>query len=136
MIDHEQSHQLARSATFAYSVPNASSLPLVEGSVIPWLYYCDPIEGEDPYSGEAVRTTVSIDISEVIDRKIEMLACHASQREWLRAHHGIDEYIDAMKRHSATRGEELGTSYAEAFVQHAGHPYPQSDLLNEMFGGK
>jgi len=136
MIDHEQVHQLARSAAFAYSVPNASALPLVDGSVIPWCYYCDPIEGIDAYSGELVRSTVCIDISEVIDRKSEMLACHASQRKWLRAHHGMDEYIEAMKRHSAIRGKQLGTDYAEAFVQHRGHPYPQSDILKDLLGGE
>jgi LmbE family N-acetylglucosaminyl deacetylase len=136
MLDHEQVHVLARSATFSYPIPNASRLPLIEGSAIPWLYYCDPVEGCDPYSGERVRPTVRVDISAVMDRKIDMLACHASQREWLRAHHGIDEYINAMKRHGATRGQESGSDYAEAFVQHAGHPYPQSDILSAILGGR
>lgn len=136
MLDHEQVHQLARSAAFAYTVPNASPLPLVEGSMIPWLYYCDPVEGRDPYSGEVVCPTVHVDITQVMDRKGEMLACHASQREWLRAHHGMDEYIEAMKRHCTMRGQELGTKYAEAFVQHRGHPYPQSDILHELLGSE
>ena len=65
-----------------------------------------------------------------------MLSCHVSQREWLRAHHGMDEYIDAMQRHGAMRGKALGRAYAEAFIQHAGHPYPQSDILNDLLGGK
>jgi hypothetical protein len=63
-----------------------------------------------------------------------MLACHSSQREWLRAHHCMDEYIDAMKRFAAERGQELGVEYAEAFTQHHGHPFPQTDILKEMFG--
>ena len=132
MLDHEQVHYLARSAAFSYPVPNASTLPRAPESAIPWLYYCDPAEGKDPYSGELVRPTVLVDISREIDRKIEMLACHASQREWLRSHHGLDEYIEAMKRLSATRGQELGTVYAEAFVQHVGHPFPQTDILREL----
>ena len=136
MLDHEQVHQLARSAAFSYSVPNASSRPLVEGSIIPWLYYCDPLEGNDPYSGETVRPTTCVDISSVMERKIDMLACHASQREWLRAHHGMDEYIEAMKRHGTMRGKEFGTTYAEAFIQHTGHPFPQSDILKDLLGGK
>ena len=70
-----------------------------------------------------------------MERKTEMLACHASQREWLRSHHGMDEYIDAMHRHSAKRGKELGTEYAEAFTQHLGHAFPQSDILLEILGG-
>jgi LmbE family N-acetylglucosaminyl deacetylase len=136
MLDHEQVHLLARSAAFSYPIPNASTLPLRPSSTIPWLYYCDPVEARDPYSGEIVKPTTYVDISWQIGRKTEMLACHASQRDWLRAHHGIDEYIDAMKRHSGERGREAGVAYAEAFVQHRGHPFPQTDLLAEVLGGR
>jgi len=136
MLDHEQVHLLARSASFSYSIPNASSLPLADGSIIPHLYYCDPLEGKDPYSGERVQPTAWVDITRQIDEKIKMLTCHASQREWLRSHHGVDEYIEAMKRHDASRGRELDTPYAEAFAQHRGHAFPQTDILHELLGGK
>lgn len=129
MLDHEQTHLLARSATFSYPVPNASPLPLNPGSAIPWLYYCDPIEGTDPYTDSVVTPTTLVDITAQLPRKAEMLACHASQRDWLRAHHGMDEYIEAMKRHGEMRGRDAGVPYAEAFVQHRGHAYPPSDLL-------
>jgi LmbE family N-acetylglucosaminyl deacetylase len=132
MMDHEQTHLLARSAAFSYPAPNASTLPLVEGSAIPWLYYCDPVEGRDPYTGELVTPTTLIDITGQLARKAEMLACHASQRDWLRSHHGMDQYIEAMKRHAALRGDEAGVEFAEAFVQHRGHPFPQNDLLMEL----
>jgi LmbE family N-acetylglucosaminyl deacetylase len=133
MLDHEQVHLLARSAAFSYPIPNASTLPLVPGSAIPWLYYCDPVEGRDPYTGELVAPTTYVDITSQMHRKIEMLACHASQRDWLRAHHGMDEYIEVMKRHSGQRGEQIGRAYAEAFVQHRGHPFPQANLLADLF---
>jgi len=136
MLDHEVSHTLARAAAFSYPIPNASTLPLVDGSAIPWLYYCDPIEGRDPYTGELVEPTTYVDVSEQIDRKIEMLVCHASQREWLRAHHGMDEYVEAMKRFGAERGRQIGVQYAEAFVQHRGHAFPHTDLLAELFPRK
>jgi LmbE family N-acetylglucosaminyl deacetylase len=136
MLDHEQTHLLARGAAFAYAAPNASQLPLIKGSAIPWLYYCDPVEGRDPYSGELVTPTTYVDVTAQIEKKAEMLACHASQREWLRSHHGMDEYIDAMRRHSAERGQEVGVEFAEAFTQHRGHPFPQTDLLTDLFGGK
>ncbi|MEM9660297.1 MAG: PIG-L deacetylase family protein [Planctomycetota bacterium] len=135
MLDHEQVHLLARSAAFGYPIPNASTLPVIEGSSVPWLYYADPVEGNDPYTGRPVEPTFLLDVSSVFDRKIEMLACHASQREWLRSHHGMDEYLDAMKRHAAFRGRELGVGQAEAFIQHAGHPFPQSNLLLEILEG-
>jgi len=70
------------------------------------------------------------------EQKTEMLKCHASQREWLRAHHGMDEYIDSMKRHVAWRGEQAGAAAAEAFVQHRGHSYPANDLLKELFASE
>jgi hypothetical protein len=75
-----------------------------------------------------------VDVTAQEEKKAQMLAAHASQREWLRAHHGMDEYIEAMKRHDADRGKPIGVKYAEAFVQHLGHPYPQNDLLAELFG--
>lgn len=129
MLDHEQVHLLARAAAFSFPIPNASTLPLVDGSAIPWLYYCDPVEGRDPYTCELVTPTTTIDVTAQLDRKVAMLACHASQRDWLRSHHGMDEYIEAMKRYSAERGQQIGVAYAEAFVQHRGHPFPQADVL-------
>jgi LmbE family N-acetylglucosaminyl deacetylase len=132
-IDHEQTHLLARSASFMHACPNASAESWIDGTAIPWLYYCDPVEGKDPY-GQSVTPTTRIDVSRQLDQKVQMLACHASQREWLREHHGIDEYIDSMKRHSAARGSKMGAAHAEAFVQHRGHAYPSDDLLTELFG--
>jgi LmbE family N-acetylglucosaminyl deacetylase len=134
MLDHEQVHLLARAGAFSYPIPNASTLPLIDGSTIPWLYYCDPVEGRDPYTSELVTQTTSIAVAAQLERKIQMLACHASQREWLRSHHGMDEYIEAMKRFGAERGRQIGVEYAEAFVQHRGHPFPTDDLLAKIFG--
>jgi LmbE family N-acetylglucosaminyl deacetylase len=135
MIDHEQTSLLARAATFGFGVPNISQLPIPEGAHVPHLYYCDPIEGIDPY-GNPVKPTTLIDITAQMDRKAQMLASHASQREWLRAHHGMDEYIEAMKRAAADRGKQASCQYAEAFVQHRGHAYPREDLLAELFNKK
>jgi len=133
MMDHEMVSLLARAASFGYGAPNVSVHPRKSESMVPWLYYCDPVEGIDPFGNEIQPTTV-IDISEQMKTKTAMLACHASQREWLRAHHGMDEYIDAMKRHSARRGSQIGAAAAEAFVQHRGHSYPRNDILAELFG--
>jgi LmbE family N-acetylglucosaminyl deacetylase len=133
MLDHEQAHLLARSACFGYAIPNASALPLVAGSKVPHLYYVDPLEGLDPYSGEPTPVTTLVDITGVMERKAKMLSCHASQRDWLRAHHGMDEYLEAMKRHAAIRGKLCSRPYAEAFVQHRGHAFPREDLLRELF---
>lgn len=133
MMDHEMTSLIARAASFGYGAPNASAVSLKEGSGVPYLYYCDPLEGKHPL-GHVVEPTTVIDISDHIDRKADLLACHESQREWLRAHHGMDEYLESMKRQSAMRGEAINVPYAEAFVQHRGHPYPADDLLKQLFG--
>ncbi len=132
MMDHEIVSQLARGASFIYGAPNASAFPRKEESGVPYLYYCDPAEGIDPL-GNPVEPTTVIDVSGQLDKKTEMLACHASQREWLRAHHGGDEYLEAMRRWVGVRGQQIGTSAAEAFVQHRGHAYPRNDVLAELF---
>jgi LmbE family N-acetylglucosaminyl deacetylase len=133
MMDHEMASLLVRAASFVYAAPNASEIPRREGSCVPYLYYCDPVEGIDPL-GNPVEPTTVVDISEQLEKKTVMLACHASQREWLRAHHGNDEYLDSMKRLSAMRGVPVGVPAAEAFVQHRGHAYPRDDLLATLFG--
>lgn len=132
MMDHQQVHLLARSASFAYAAPNASRRALVDGSRVPHLYYCDPIDGVNSL-GEPVTPTTVIDIADQHAMKLRMLACHDSQRAWLRAHHGVDEYMDAVRRHDAARGTLVGSSAAEAFVQHRGHAYPADDLLARLF---
>src|SRR2546421_11286368 len=43
MLDHEQASLLACAASFLYGAPNISTHPLLPGSAIPWLYYCDPV---------------------------------------------------------------------------------------------
>ncbi len=131
MMDHVEASKLARAASFLYGAPNISVFPLKEGSKIPHLYYCDPIEGIDSL-GRAVTPTTLVDVSGVHAKKMEMLSCHASQREWLRAHHGMDEYLEAVKRHDGMRGGSIGKMYAEGFVQHRGHAYSGDDLLGEL----
>ncbi len=133
MMDHVVASQLARAASFLFAAPNASAFPLREGSHVPYLYYCDPVEGIDTL-GRPVEPTTLVDISAQLEKKAAMLACHASQREWLRAHHGTDEYLDSMRRLAALRGRQLGAAAAEAFVQHRGHAYPRDDRLAEWLG--
>lgn len=132
MMDHEMTSLLGRAASFLYGAPNCSHFPILEGSQIPYLYYCDPLEAKDPL-GNVVQPTTYVDITDQVEKKAEMLACHDSQRQWLLDHHGIDEYLNAMRRHATMRGEQIGKSSAEGFVQHRGHAYPDDDLLKTLF---
>jgi N-acetylglucosamine malate deacetylase 1 len=63
-----------------------------------------------------------------------MLACHASQRNWLLRQHGIDEYLATQEKWGGAVGAEIGVKQAEAFRQYRGHPYPQDNLLVQLVG--
>jgi LmbE family N-acetylglucosaminyl deacetylase len=133
MLDHEMTSQIVRAAAFAAPVPLylKSDLPPLEK--IPHLYYCDAIEGKDAL-GQDLPPGFCIDIGSVIETKAEMLARHASQRNWLIKHHGMDNYIESMRQWSAHRGAEHAVTFAEGFRQHLGHSYPQDNLLGKLLG--
>lgn len=135
MLDHEMTSVLARAAAFGAPIRNFA---LDRGHApalahIPHLYYADPIEGKDPL-GQTVEAGFCIDITSTLDLKREMLCAHASQREWLLQHHGMDEYVKAMEEWAAARGTQCGVAAAEGFRQHLGHSYPQNNLLAELLG--
>lgn len=130
--DHEVTGQLGRAASFVFAAPNASQLPLNPESTVPYLYYSDGHAGVDRM-GNPIQPSTCIDITEQLDRKTEMLACHASQREWLKAHNGIDEYLSAMRGYCHKRGQQFDLEAAEVFVQHRGPGHPANDLLATMF---
>ena len=134
MSDHEMTSRLVRDACFNASCPNYKTQqwdPAKATEKIPHLYYVDAIEGID-YYGRPLPTDFIIDVSTTFERKLQMLACHASQREWLRRQHGLDEYLEGCRRWSASRGTEIGVSFGEAFTQHRGHPYPHDNLLKDL----
>lgn len=130
LCDHEAASALVRDACFAAPAPNyrAAGRPL---NAIPHLYFMDPIEGKDR-EGNTIAPEFLVDVTTHFERKREMLACHASQREWLRHHHGTDDYLLQMERWSHERGQLAGVAYAEGFRQYRGHPYPTSPLLQEL----
>lgn len=134
MADHEITSRLVRDACFNASVPNYRTQqwdPAPAPQRVPHLYYVDPIAGSDCF-GNPVQPDFVVDISTTFEIRQKMLACHASQREWLRRQHEIDEYLEASRRWAETRGQEIGAAQGEAFRQHVGHPHPADNLLLEL----
>lgn len=131
LCDHEMTSLLVRDACFTASVPNYVTRqwePAPALAKIPHLYYVDPIEGSDR-DGRPIPADFYVDVSRVFEIKREMLACHASQRNWLLRQHGIDEYLDSQAKWGAHRGAEIGVAQGEAFRQYLGHAYPHDNLL-------
>jgi LmbE family N-acetylglucosaminyl deacetylase len=142
LTDHETTSLLVRNTCFYAAAPNYDTPSRVgrsSSSGIPHLFYSQPMEGIDLYGCEVI-PQFYVDVSSVFERKLEMLECHESQRNWLRDHHGIDEYIDSTRRwhqYSGRRVTELcgrTVSYAEGYRQHRGHAYPRENVLAELLG--
>lgn len=142
MDDHRLTPQIVREAAFASTIPNweasleGESPPCAER--VPSLLYADPIGLED-FSGRRVPARIVVDITRAIEEKSRMLAAHASQRDWLRAQHGEDEYLLSMRRWAADRARDFrrrAVKYAEGFNPHLGHGFPREDVLSKALGKK
>jgi LmbE family N-acetylglucosaminyl deacetylase len=136
LCDHERTSELVRDAMFGAPIPNYATgcqEPAPRLPDLPHLYFMDPIQGVDR-DGKPVIPDFVVDVGASFDTKRRMLMEHASQREWLFRHHGIDDYIIMMERHTQARGRLAGVAYAEGFRRYKGHPYPQTPLLEELLG--
>ncbi|MEQ8780325.1 MAG: PIG-L deacetylase family protein [Roseibium album] len=106
--DHRAVAQLSEDAR----IP--SSIRLVETSLphldrIPHMFFMDNVAGIG-FEPEAY-----VDISPVIELKREMLLCHKSQNDWMRALFEDCSITDLMDKNAAQRGAASGVNYAEAF---------------------
>lgn len=132
MLDHEITSLIVQTACFSSGIKNME-IDEEPYEPIPYLYFCDPMEGKDKF-GIIVQPSVYVDIESEIHTKEKMLSCHSSQRNWLLEHHKIDEYILFMRDLAEMRGKETGTRYAEGFRQNLGHSFPGSNKLKEILG--
>jgi LmbE family N-acetylglucosaminyl deacetylase len=134
MIDHELTSMIVQTACFSSGIKNME-VDIAPYEPVPYLYYCDPMEGKDIF-GNAVVPALYVDITNEIEVKEKMLSRHESQRNWLLTHHKIDKYLLAMRRFAGKRGLEISVEYAEGFRQHLGHGFPQDNILPDILGKK
>ena len=134
MEDHEIACKLAVSAAFSHGMPNLVSDPPVDVYMEPvTVYHAQPIGNTTPL-GELVRPHLFVDESDVIDKKIEALACHASQKQWLDESQGQDSYLETAREMSREVGHISGKfEYAEGWRrhQHWGFCGPDDDPLRD-----
>ena len=133
MLDHEETSRLVRGASFALSMPlyqTRQIAPSEPTEATPVLYYTDPLEGID-IMGERRWPHFYVNITDTIQQKRKLLSWHQSQRDWLRAHHGVDQYLNQMAEWGARFGAECGVDFAEGFRQHLGHGYPHEPVLQQ-----
>lgn len=128
MIDHEETAKLVRMACFGAGIPLFPGQFPATRNGVPALYYADAFEGKDKF-GRPVLASFWIDVTSTFEIRQRALACHTSQREWLRAQHRIDDYLSTNEQFARAQGSLCGTTYAEGFRQHLGHGYPQENVL-------
>ncbi len=131
--DHEEASRLVRAACFYAPIPNFPEQTLPPIPSVPRLYY---MYARVDALGRELPVQFLVDISTVQETKAEMLACHASQRNWIRDHHGIDDYMERMRRCDAELGKRASVAAAEAFHQHLGDAYPHDNILGDALGEK
>jgi LmbE family N-acetylglucosaminyl deacetylase len=132
MLDHELTSKIVQTACFSSGIKNME-VNATPYEPVPYLYYCDPMEGKN-ILGKPVIPSMYVDITGEIEVKEKMLAHHESQRNWLLTHHKMDEYILAMKRFARDRGKKAGVEFAEGYRQHLGHGFPQDNILLNILG--
>lgn len=137
MCDHEAASRLVKDACFAAPVRNyttGAADPAPVTTAVPHLYYMNPIENLGP-DGEPILPHFVVDVTTTMAVKTRMLESHASQREWLLKHHGMDNYILTMQRWTEASGRLVGVKYGEGFRIYRGHAYPQTPVLEELLEG-
>ncbi len=140
MADHEETARIVREAAFAASVPYWQAPWQDETpppcSALPTLLHADPVDLTDSL-GAPITPHFLVDVTEVFETKRRMLACHESQRSWLKEQHGNDDYLAWMDRVASVRGREFGrgsVAYAEGFRQCRASGFPKPDLLGSVLG--
>ena len=109
MCDHNATSRLAFDASFMATVPHYETKYPAIDNVVP-IFYMDTAQGVN------FQPTEYVDITDVFDKKIEMLLCHESQAKWLKEHDNND-YTESTRVLSRFRGMQSGVQYAEAFRQ-------------------
>jgi LmbE family N-acetylglucosaminyl deacetylase len=133
MVDHEITSRLVQNGAYIAPVPLydcGTQAPPTRKA--PYLYYWNAVGLKDIF-GRALPMQFGIDVTSVMDIKETMVACHASQREWLAAM-GFDHYLKLMKDWTLAQGALIGRQYAECFIQHLGAGFPAENRLAEALG--
>ena len=107
MIDHVEVSKLVFFASFSATVPHYRP-DLGPACTVTPIYYMDNASSVDFEPEEYV------DITDVMETKLEMLACHKSQVVWLMDHDGVDVLENTLFM-SRFRGMQCGVKYAECF---------------------
>lgn len=139
MEDHMNTCRIGVTAAFCRAMPNYTSDPPV-----PPIFQDITIYHALPYGlADGLRRMIVpdlyIDVTTVINRKQEMLACHVSQKKWLDKSQGLDSYLITMRKMTEQMGDMSGKfEYAEGWRRHShlGFSALEIDPLGKILEGR
>jgi len=119
MEDHQNASRAMVTAAFCRNIPNYVSdppTPHVDSQMA--IYHAMPMGLADQHRNP-IRPGIFVDVSSVMEAKRRMLACHASQKDWLDATQGHGNYMRLMDDMARQVGGLSGRfAYAEGWRQH------------------
>lgn len=120
MFDHSICAQIVISATFAKGAPNYTSIPCVDSVQKDCrIYHSVPYGLMDMY-GRKITPVFIVNIESVMEDKSKVLECHISQREWLKASQGHDDFVESMQQMCNKIAKySVETNYAEGWIRHS-----------------
>lgn len=107
MNDHVAVSELVFKASFSATVPHYEP-QLGPACMVAPIYYMENASLVD------CEPDIYVDISEEVEQKLQMLACHESQIVWLKDHDNSD-VLEETRVYARFRGIQCGTRYAEGF---------------------
>lgn len=114
MQDHVETSRLAVNASFCAGLAHRPRKYESFHSFVPVFFM-------DTLAGVAFQPTHYVDVTEQVGKKLEAVACHASQVKWMLEHDGID-FLDMVRTCARYRGYQCGVGYAEGFRPYAAYP--------------
>lgn len=120
MEDHQNTTRLVVTGAITRAMMNQPTDPPVGPYSKPVAIYHALPHGLNDGLRQAVIPHFFTNITDVISRKRAMLACHASQKEWLDTTQGMNAYLDDMERMSREVGRMSGKfEFAEGWRRHS-----------------
>lgn len=130
--DHRATANIVEAAAMVASL-DPVPVPEKPLEVTPLLYHTSPLTLSDPIGGQLIPPHFLVDVTGVVQTKIEMLSKHTSQLELMKHMHKIDDFFGYVLEGNKNYGKMAGVEYAEVYWQHLGggfqkDPQVQRDL--------
>ncbi|MCK5674428.1 MAG: PIG-L family deacetylase [Spirochaetales bacterium] len=130
MEDHMNTCRIGITAAFCRGMPNYISIPQIPAISTEIAVYHSMPYGLTDGLRQKIVPDFYVDIESVVEKKIEMLEFHKSQKEWLDKSQGIDSYLTTMQNMSAEMGKNSGKySYAEGWRRHSHLGFSSNEIM-------